>query len=108
MPDASLLYIAGRSSGAWKLVALSAVSAALSAFFGVVFYERYFRYRSCVDALKNSSCVDMSGGNLTGGGVVWSMFAAFSAMLALTLLWHAVCRHRRINAVADVGRGGEQ
>ncbi len=105
---ASRPSIAGQSSKGRALVTLSAAFAALSAFFGVVFYARYYRYRDCIDALENSSCVDTSGGNLTGGGVVWLLFSVFPAVLSLTLLWLAVLRRRRINAAAGVGREGRQ
>lgn len=85
-------------TGVFKYVALFVIFAAFSAFFLWAFYERFYRYKHCIDALKNSSCVVMSGGNLTGGGAIWSIFSLLLAVFSLVFLMLAICRHRRIAA----------
>jgi len=74
---------------------LFAVFAALSAFFWIAFYERYYKYRDCIDALTNSSCMTPDAGNLIAGGAVWSVFALFFAVLALVFLSVAIHRFLR-------------
>jgi hypothetical protein len=86
-------------TGVFKCVVLFVIFAVFSASFWWAFYERYYRYKVCIDALRNSSCVVMSGSNLTGGGAVWSIFALLSAVLSLGFLGLAICRYRRITAV---------
>jgi hypothetical protein len=55
---------------------------ALTGCFAWLFYERYWKWRDCIDT-SASSCVTPDGGNLTAGGMFWAIFAA--AFLALAL-----------------------
>jgi hypothetical protein len=54
----------------------------LAALFAWAFYERYWRWRGCIDEAL-SSCVTPDGDNLTAGGMVWSLPAAIFLLLAL-------------------------
>lgn len=56
--------------------------ALLGLFFAWLFYIRYWKYRECIEAAQ-SSCVLPDGDNLTGGGVVWGLFAVLFALTAV-------------------------
>lgn len=56
--------------------------ALITLFFAWLFYIRYWKYRDCIDAAE-SSCVLPDGDNLTGGGVVWGLFAVLFALAAI-------------------------
>ena len=58
----------------------------LCLFFGYAFYERYWHWRDCI-AEALSSCVTPDGGNLTEGGAMWSVPAAFFGLLVLRVLY---------------------
>ena len=52
---------------AWAVAALG-----FAAFFGWLFYERYWEWRECI-ASSLSSCITPDGENLTEGGVMWGV-----------------------------------
>ena len=54
----------------------------LALFFAWLYYERYWKWRDCIEAAE-SSCVLPDGDNLTGGGMVWGLFAIVCAIVAL-------------------------
>jgi hypothetical protein len=61
----------------------------LTLFFVWLWYERYWKWRDCIAAAE-SSCVLPDGDNLTGGGMVWGVFAV---LCALGVLLSLVRRH---------------
>ena len=63
----------------------------LALFFAWLYYERYWKWRDCIEAAE-SSCVLPDGDNLTNGGVVWGLFAVMFALAALVSWLFA---HRR-------------
>jgi hypothetical protein len=65
----------------WTIVPL-----ALSGFFAWLFYERYWKWRDCIDEAL-SSCITPDGDNLTGGGMFWSVFSVLFGLLALYAMW---------------------
>lgn len=75
-----------------KPVAWCLVFVALAACFWVAFHERYYRYKDCIDALTNSSCLTADGSNVTAGGAIWSLFALASTLAALGCLGVAIRR----------------
>ena len=68
------------------------VHAFASAFFWFAYYDRYYKYKDCIDALTNSSCITPDGGNVTAGGAIWSVFALFFSVLALVFLCVTIYR----------------
>ena len=66
-------------------------------FFWWLFYERYYRYRDCIQA-ASSSCYGPEGTNLINGGAAWSVPALlFSGMAAYQL--YKLIRHYRSHRV---------
>lgn len=57
-----------------------------------LFYERYWKWRSCIDEAL-SSCVTPDGDNLTSGGLIWGFLALL--FLALTLVSAIIGRPKR-------------
>jgi hypothetical protein len=54
--------------------------------FAWLFYERYWKWHSCIDQAL-SSCVTPDGANLTSGGMMWGVLSAvFIALAMLSLL----------------------
>ena len=53
----------------------------LTLFFAWLWYARYWKWRDCIEAAE-SSCVLPDGDNLTGGGMVWGLFAILFALAA--------------------------
>lgn len=51
-------------------------------FFAWLWYERYWKWRDCINAAE-SSCVLPDGDNLTGGGMAWGLFAVICGLAAL-------------------------
>ncbi|WP_067215890.1 hypothetical protein [Stappia indica] len=56
-----------------------------SAAFAYLYYERFWRWRDCIEA-SASSCRTGDGSNLTGGGQLWGIVAAVFLLLALRSL----------------------
>lgn len=56
--------------------------ALVAAFFGYVFYTRYWIWRDCI-AASQSSCPTPDGSNVTDGGMVWGVIALGFAAAAL-------------------------
>lgn len=73
----------------------SAILFVVSGLFWFAAYERYFKYRHCIDALGNSSCRTADGSNVTAGGMVWAIIAFGLTALALVCAGIAVRRRRR-------------
>ena len=70
-----------------------AILALFALFFAWLYYERYWKWRDCIDAAE-SSCVLPNGDNLTGGGMVWGLFAILFALTAfVTWLFSRPRRH---------------
>ena len=72
----------------------SALLFAASGLFWFAAYERYFKYRHCIDALGNSSCGTADGSNVTAGGMIWAVIALGLSVLALVFAGIAVRRRR--------------
>lgn len=53
--------------------------ALLTLFFAWLWYERYWKWRDCIEAAE-SSCVLPDGDSLTGGGMAWGLFAVLFAL----------------------------
>lgn len=53
-------------------------------FFVWLFYERYWRWRDCIEAAA-SSCITPDGANLTSGGMIWGFFAVIFLSLPLVV-----------------------
>lgn len=62
------------------------VHLALAGLFVWLFYERYWRWRECIDEAL-SSCVAPDGDNLTAGGLFWSLPATIFLLSALRNLY---------------------
>ena len=77
----------------WRFAAGAfVVNASASAFFWFAYYEQYYKYKDCIDALTNSSCITPDGGNVTAGGAIWSVFALFFSGLALVFFCVTIYR----------------
>lgn len=50
-------------------------------FFTWLFYERFWKWRDCIDEAL-SSCITPEGANLTSGGIFWGLFAIVFFILA--------------------------
>ena len=59
-----------------------AIFSLLTLFFAWLFYERYWKWRDCIEAAE-SSCILPDGDSLTGGGMAWGLFAILCALAAL-------------------------
>lgn len=57
------------------------LSSLFALFFAWLYYERYWKWRDCIEAAE-SSCVLPDGDTLTNGGVVWGLFAVLFALAA--------------------------
>ena len=68
-PLLAALYLKGSPSIALRFVKIT-IYFLLSIFFGFSFYERYWKYSDCIEAVK-SSCVTEDGSNLTSSGMIW-------------------------------------
>jgi hypothetical protein len=58
------------------------IFALLTLFFAWLYYERYWKWRDCIEAAE-SSCVLPDGDNLTGGGMIWGVFAILFAIVTV-------------------------
>ena len=64
--------------------ALALFNFLLSALFFLFFYERYWKYRDCIDGALSSCTV--GNANLTSGGMVWAFPATFFLVLAIAFV----------------------
>ncbi|OYR15437.1 hypothetical protein CEV32_4709 [Brucella rhizosphaerae] len=62
-----------------------------SAAFAYLYYERYWRWRDCIEE-ANSSCLTSDGSNLTSGGQLWGLIAVVFLLIGLRSLYRS---HRR-------------
>ncbi|NKJ76278.1 hypothetical protein ELI54_00680 [Rhizobium ruizarguesonis] len=76
---------AGRNKMRYVSVSILAF---LSIFFGLLFYERYWKFRDCISQAL-SSCLTPDGDNLTQGGSLWAGLAGLFLLLAVISAWRA-------------------
>lgn len=62
-------------------------------FFSYLFYTRYWKHRTCIEATLSSCLVDDT--NLIEGGMVWSVPAAIFAVSTIILLVRIVKSYAR-------------
>lgn len=63
-----------RPASSLRSALLSILFAVAAGFFWWLFYERYYKYKDCIEA-SASSCITADGANLTSGGAIWSVIA---------------------------------
>ncbi|WP_372372736.1 hypothetical protein ACDI13_03930 [Alcaligenes faecalis] len=61
----------------------------LAGLFWWLFYERYYRYKGCIETAA-SSCLSAQGDNLIGGGMVWALPAFILSVIAVSYLWRVI------------------
>lgn len=69
----------------------------VAGFFWWLFYERYYKYKECIETAA-SSCLTTQGDNLTSGGMIWAVPALILSGIALYHLKKLVCQHKNHQA----------
>lgn len=67
------------------------IFSSLAGFFWWLFYERYYRYKDCIETAA-SSCLNAQGDNLIGAGMVWALPAFIFSGIAVYYLWRVIGR----------------
>jgi hypothetical protein len=69
-----------------KLMAKPLLFGLIGLIFAWLCYERYWKWRFCIDE-SLSSCVTPDGSNLTSGGLIWGVFAFLFIALAVVSMF---------------------